>query len=396
MTRPRSLPSNFNLNGKYVLVRLDWNIPFDRVSRITHHESPDALKIERSLKTLREFKKRGAITVILTHLGRPERKDAKFSTRRLVPVLKKFKVNVQFLEGRVSEVSDRKRMVETIRRAKPGSVFLLENVRFEKGEEKNSKPLAKAYAELGDIFVNDAFASSHRAHASVVGIARVLPSYAGPELVSEIQTLSRLLDDPPRPFIAVVGGAKISTKIDALLALLKRCDLVCAGGAMASTIFAADGRRVGTSLVETSALRHADRIKHHRRLVLPADFVVADKKKHRTIRLGAIKPQEAIVDVGPKTIEIWRRAFSHARTILWNGPVGLIEKTMFAKGTEALARALADQEQAFVVAGGGDTIPVILKTGTESRFDFLSMGGGAMLEFIAKNGKLPGITCLVR
>ncbi len=380
----RTLPSTLNLKGKRILLRVDWNIPIKK-----KFESEDVLKIERSLATLKQLKKRGAIVIVLTHLGRPKGRDPKFSTRRLVPILKHFGVSIRFVNGLV------------VGRAKPGSIFLLENVRFNPGEEKNDPKLAKAYASLADLFINDAFAS-YRPHASVVGIPKFLPSYAGPALVAEVQALQRLIHHPKRPFIAFIGGLKISSKLPFLKSLLTLCDRVYLGGAMGMNIAAARGWGVGISIIEKSALPMAHTIMDNQKLILPVDVQVTTRLtshlKLRAIAIRSVGPKDMVVDVGSKTLAMWKRDIGSVKTILWNGPVGIVEIPASAKGSKALARMIGAYAKgsAFGVAGGSDTVPIIFSTKTEKKFDYVSTGGGALLEFVAKKGRLPGLIPLLK
>lgn len=389
----RTLSKTQTLKGKRVLLRVDWNVP------LRHGLLPEeSLKIERSLPTIRELSRRGAVVIVLTHLGRPTKRERALSTEHLLPLLKThYQLSLSFHSASVSKEDERGALLASLKEAAPGSVHLLENVRFEKGEEKNDLTLAKAYASIGDLFVNDAFASSHRAHASVVGIAKKLPSYAGPALAEEVCALSTLLNKPKKPFIAIIGGLKVSTKIPVLQSLLAVCDRVLVGGAMATTLGLALKRPSGKSFVEKTSLAAVKAIVKQKKLVLPADVVVTerltDHPKLRRVLAEKIGKQDIIVDVGPRTLFAWGKEIAAAKTILWNGPVGVAEVPACGAGSRFLARAIADRAQgnAFVVVGGGDTLPIVAATKTTARFDHVSMGGGATLEFLAKKGKLPGL-----
>ncbi|MDP3793300.1 MAG: phosphoglycerate kinase [Candidatus Uhrbacteria bacterium] len=383
----RTVPSIMNLKGKRVLLRVDWNIPSE--SPVTGHRSPEEeLKIKRSIATLKQLSRRGAIVIVLTHLGRPNGRDPKFSTRRLVPILKRFGVSVRFVDGFV------------VGRAKPGSIFLLENVRFNLGEEKNDPKLAKRYASLGDVFVNDAFAS-YRPHASVVGIPKFLDSYAGPALVAEVQALQHLIHHPKQPFIAFIGGLKVSSKLSFLKTLITLCDRVYLGGAMSMNIAAARGWSVGASTIEAAAVPMARPLIKNQKLILPVDVQVTTRlTRHPRLRstpIRSIGPKDMVVDVGPKTLAMWKREIGSAKTILWNGPVGIVERMASAKGSMALARMIAQrsQDDAFGVAGGSDTVPIVFSTKTQKKIDYVSTGGGALLEFVAKKGRLPSFIPLL-
>lgn len=392
----RSLTAVSSLAGVRVLVRIDWNVPLQGAL-----EPEASLKIERSLETIHWLQKKQAIVILLTHLGRPEGRDPYFSTEQLVPLLKKtYHLDIAFHAESVGRVKERKLLLQALTEVAPGSVHLLENVRFEAGEEKNTVTLAKAYASLGEIFVNDAFASCHRSHVSVVGIASQLPAYAGFSLQEEVQALTRLIQKPTRPAIAFVGGAKLSTKIPVLQELLAQYDQVFLGGAMATTIRAAQGMDVGASLVEKTTFPLAKRLGTAEHLQLPIDILVTKrlaKNMHtRVATFETITPGEIMVDVGPKTCKLWGEAIRNAQTILWNGPVGIIEYSASGAGSRFLARAISlrAKGKVFGVAGGGDTIPLLVQTKTAAWFDHVSTGGGAMLEFVSCKGMLPGLKSL--
>ncbi len=391
------LPSRGSLRGKVVLVRVDWNVPL--LGGLTPEES---LKIERSLPTLRMLARRGAIVVALTHLGRPKKRESHFSTSRLATLVSRhYRLPIQFHGESVSEEKARTSLQKFLRSAPVGSIHLLENVRFEKGEETNDVRLAKQYATLGDLFVNDAFASSHRAHASVVGLAKRLPSYAGPALLEEIKHLEHVLDKARHPFVVVVGGLKLSTKIPLLKSILPLCDQLLIGGAMAVTFAAASKKRIGKSFVEKEAFSDARILAKNRKIVLPLDAAVTERvvpePSLRYVSMDAIAKNDIIVDIGPKTLRAWGDVLKGARTILWNGPVGIAEVHACGFGSRFLARIISRQARgkAFALAGGGDTLPIIVETRTADAFDFVSTGGGAMLEFLAKKGRLPGLIGLL-
>lgn len=389
----RSLTTAPSLAGMRVLVRVDWNVPLDGSL-----EPEASLKIKRSLETIDWLRKKKAVVILLTHLGRPQGLEEKYSTGHLVKMAKHvYKLDLVFHGERVSQAKECKKLLNELEKAPHGSVHLLENVRFEGGEEKNALSLAKAYASLGQFFINDAFASCHRAHASVIGIARLLPSYAGLSLQAEVTALSQLIQKPRSPTLAIVGGAKLSTKIPVLKALLSQYDHVCVGGAMATTIFAAQGKEIGASFIEESALSVAKQVAKQPNLVLPLDVMVTKRigprMSLRAIAIDDIVSDDRVVDVGPKTRAAWGRLIQSSQTILWNGPVGIVEQHASAEGSRFLARAIGlhAKGRAFGVAGGGDTIPVISQTRTLSWFDHVSTGGGALLEFVSVKGKLPGL-----
>jgi len=385
-----------SLKGKRVLVRVDWNIPL--VGKGTEE---DSLKMERSFATIRDFSKRGAVVILLTHLGRPKKREAAFSTKKLAHIASVLSgIKIHFAENAVDDPKDLKKLDATIGKASSGSVFLLENVRFYRGEEKNDPKLAAAFASLGDLFVNDAFASCHRSHASVVGIAKKLPSYAGASLASEVAGLERLLVKPKKPFLAIIGGSKLSTKIDVLSALLKVADRVLIGGAMAHAFFAAKKISIGKSFIEKEGVSAARKLLKNKKILLPIDVVVAPtigpNTHPRVASLKEIKKTEAIGDIGTETMRAWAEEIRQAKTIVWNGPLGVTEIPAFSHGSLVIARAIAARSKGpcYGVVGGGDTLPVVLRTGMSEWIDHLSTGGGAMLEFISNGGKLPGLAPL--
>ncbi len=384
-----------NIEGKRVLLRVDWNIP------LGGSVAPDeSLKILRTLPTIHALADRGAVVILLTHLGRPKAREQTLSTLHLLPLLKTFGLKPKFHSASVSRPAERAALIASLQEARPGSIHILENVRFEPGEERNDAKLIRAYAEIGEIFINDAFASSHRAHVSVSGLAKALPSFAGPALILEEKHLSKFLHNPKEPFVAVIGGLKLSTKIPVLKALLDICDHVMIGGAMATTFAAARGWKTGASFVEKEAIPLAKRLLKERGLVLPERVVVADAichgAKQRIVLLSEIGSKDIVVDIAPATLKQWAETWRSAKTILWNGPVGVMEVPEFGAGSRFTARALAScaKGRSFVVAGGGDTVPVLFKTKTEKDFDYVSTGGGALLEYLANDGDLPGTTVL--
>lgn len=392
----RSLSSLKLAPGERVLVRVDWNVPLDGGLK-----PEQSLKIERSLETIEWLQKKKAVVILLTHLGRPKGVDPAFSTSVLVPLLKRvYQLKLTHHAERVSSAKERAHLQTELAEAEPGSIHLLENVRFEAGEDKNTLPLAKAYATLASAFVNDAFASCHRAHASVVGIAKQLPAYAGKSLLEEDRALSKLLADKPRPRLAVIGGLKLSTKLPLLRTLLQRFDQVLVGGAMATTIKAAHGQAVGASFVEPECFREAKRLVSYGQLVLPEDVVVArvhSLKKYRVTTWDEIENDERVVDVGPKTLRAWGKLIAEAKVLVWNGPVGFFEVLAFGAGTRFVARAVGVRSKgsAYGVAGGGETLAAIAGAKTSAWFDHLSTGGGALLEYLSKEGDLPGLAPLL-
>lgn len=394
----KTLSTQAVLRGRTVLVRVDWNVPAGSAL-----EREASLKIERSIPFLKSLRKRGAKIVVLTHLGRPRRRDSKFSTKPLVRLLREsYSFDVTHCTESVSNKEQREKLKAKFAKGSAGSVYLLENVRFEKGEESNDKKLSQAYAELGDLFINDAFASCHRAHVSVSGIAKILPAYAGPSLVAEVEALSRLIDKPKAPFVAIIGGLKLSTKLPVIEALCHTCDHVLIGGAMATPFLKAQNLQVGRSTYEKESVPLAKKLLKRKEIKLPSDVVVTqkvtDKPDLRRVPAKQLQQKDMIVDVGPHTLKAWAEIIGSAGTIVWNGPIGLSECEPCGFGSRFLARTIGARAKgkAFGVAGGGDTLPIIDATKTEHHFDFVSTGGGAMLDFLALKGKLPGLLALLR
>lgn len=383
------------LKGKRVFLRVDWNVPTKGA-----FAAEDSLKVTRTLSTVKSLAKRGAKVLVATHLGRPKGHDPELSTAKLLPKLREQGLDVDFLGDRLDDKDGLKSAAAKIKAAKAGSVFLLENVRFYAGEEKDDVKLAKAYASLADIFVDDAFASCHRKHASVVGVAKQLPHFAGPTLVQEVAALDKLLDKPKHPYLAIIGGAKLTTKLPVIEALLKTADKVLIGGAMAHAFFAAKKMEIGKSYVEKEGIAQARKMLKNPKIGLPIDAVVSKKvepgAKATTTDVAKLKKTEAIGDIGPKTMQAWSDEIRKAKTIVWNGPLGVADIPAFSHGSMVICRAMAirSKGKAYGVAGGGDTLPVVMSSGMDEWFDHVSTGGGAMLEFIVKKGKLPGLTVL--
>ncbi|MBD3281595.1 phosphoglycerate kinase [Candidatus Uhrbacteria bacterium] len=396
----KSLPAlnkKASLRGKKVLLRVDWNIPL--------HDVPtegDLLKIERSAETIKWLKRQGAVTIVLTHLGRPKSKDDSLSTVRLLPFAEAYLEDPLMFCGEDIEAEEGLIAVkQCIDSTKNGGVVLLENVRFYAGEETNDKKLAALYASLADIFINDAFASCHRKHASVAAIAKLLPHYAGPALQEEVAAASKLLGKPKKPFVAVIGGAKLSTKLPVINSLLKKADHILIGGAMAHAFLKAKRVEVGKSYLEEGSVKLARKLIKNKRIHLPEDALAAKALKEgaspRRASIKDISKSEKIGDIGPITMQKWSALIKNAQTILWNGPVGITELPAFSHGSMVIGYAVASRSKgkAYGVVGGGDTIPVALATGMDEWFDHISTGGGALLEFIATGGKVPGLTSLL-
>jgi phosphoglycerate kinase len=378
-----------DVSGKRVLVRADFNVPLE------NGEIADDARIRACLPTIEALLRRGARVVLCSHLGRPKgevREEFRLTpvARRLSELLKR---NVPLLEDCVGE-----RVREAVGRMADGEAVLLENTRFHPGEKANDPDFASELASLAELFVNDAFGAAHRAHASTAGVARHLPSVAGLLMQEEIRRLSQVRDAAEPPFAAVMGGAKISDKIGVVKNLLDRLDLLLVGGGMANTLLRVGGVETGRSLVEEEQMETAARIvdRAGSRLVLPVDVVVAEDprtgKGRRTVKVGSVPEDGMILDVGPDTLERFRRRLDGARTVVWNGPLGAFEHPPFDRGTVALARILADMN-AETIIGGGDTGSAVARAGVTDRVSHVSTGGGAFLSFI-QGERLPGLEAL--
>ena len=380
-----------DVRGKRVLVREDLNVP------LQDGAVADDTRIRAALPTLRDLSRRGARVIVMSHLGRPKgRVDPALSLRAVAARLSELLGRpVGFAEDCVGDPA--KRAVAELR---DGDLLLLENVRFHPGDEANDASFAARLGELGDLYVNDAFAASHRAHASVVGVADHLPAYAGELMLAELGALHRALDDPRRPLVAIVGGAKVSTKAGVLRNLLPKVDSLLIGGAMANTFLKAEGREVGTSLVEDEALDEARAVVSMggARLALPVDAVCARKpeagQETRVFRVEAVEPGWMMLDIGPETQERFSERVRDAGTVVWNGPVGVSEVADFSAGTRALGEAIAGSN-AYSLLGGGDTAAAVEQLGLAGRFSHISTGGGATLEYL-EGRDLPGVVALDR
>ncbi len=381
------------LKGKRVLVRVDFNVPVDENRHIT-----DDTRIVESLPTIKYLKERGAKVILVSHLGRPEGKFVE--ELKMDPVARRLE---ELLGEKVYKVDDciGEEVEKAISQLQEGEVLLLENIRFYPQEEANDEEFARALARLADIYVNDAFGTAHRAHASTAGVAKFLPAYAGFLMEKELEALGEKLNNPVRPFLAILGGAKVSTKIGVIRKLLEKVDALLLGGGMTYTFVKALGYEVGNSIVEDSMIEEASdilRIARERgvRLELPEDFVVAREAKEgvetKIVKWNQIPPDMAGFDIGPETIEKFGRYIQEARTIFWNGPVGVFEVEPFSPGTMAIARKIAESG-AISVVGGGDTIAAIKKAGVEDKITHISTGGGASLEFL-EGRALPGVEAL--
>ncbi len=386
-----------DLTGKRVLIRVDLNVPMED-GRVT-----DDTRIQAILPTLRDVTQRGGKAILLAHFGRPKGRDASQSLAPLAPaVTERLGTPVAFADDCVGAPAE-----AAVAALDDGGVLLLENTRFHAGEEKNAPDFVSALAKLGDLYVNDSFSTAHRAHASTEGLAHELPAFAGRSMQSELDALAKALEAPERPVLAVVGGAKVSTKLELLGNLVAKVDLLVIGGGMANTFLAAQGVKVGKSLCEHDLAPTALKIIETAKatgceIVLPVDVVVAKDFKanapHRVVPVDQVADDEMILDAGPATVALVKDKLARVKTVVWNGPFGAFEIAPFDAATVAVARAVADATQAgtlLSVAGGGDTVAALNHAGAGERFSYVSTAGGAFLEWL--EGKaLPGVEALKR
>ena len=390
--------AGLDVRGKRVIVRADLNVP------VKDGKVSDATRLERILPGLQDLAKRGARVVVISHFGRPKGgPDARYSLKVVADKLGELLArDVVFADDCVGEAAER-----AVAGLRPGGIAVLENLRFHRGEEQNDPALAKRLAALGDLYVNDAFSAAHRAHASTDAVTHLLPAYAGPLLMEEVQALVRVLESPERPTAAVIGGAKVSSKIDVLTHLADKVDWLIIGGAMANTFFLAEGVEIGRSLAEPDHTRTALQIMHaakerHCEVILPHDFVVAPKLEAgafaRVVVTLETPSDLMILDVGPKTVAHYGEIIGRSRTLLWNGPLGAFEVAPFGEGTFGLARqaaSLTKSGKLVSVAGGGDTLAALNAAGVTDLFTYVSTAGGAFLEWL-EGRELPGIAALTR
>ncbi|MSP31390.1 MAG: phosphoglycerate kinase [Pseudolabrys sp.] len=384
-----------DVKGKRVLVRVDLNVP------VENGVVSDATRIERMAGSITELADKGAKVILLSHFGRPKGPNPKDSLKPVAAeVAHIIKRPVKFVDDCIGEAAER-----AVASMHPGDIVCLENTRFHAGEEKNDPAFVASLARLGDIFVNDAFSVSHRAHASTEGLSHPLPAFAGRTLQAELEAFEKVLDKPARPLVAIVGGAKISTKLDLLGNLLERVDVLIIGGAMANTFLLALNKPVGRSLVERDLVDTAQRIMDQakaakREIVLPVDAIVAEKFEaqapSRVVDVDAVGAADMILDIGPRSVEQVISVLARAKTLMWNGPFGAFELEPFDNGTVAVAEAAAELTAAgklISVAGGGDTVAALNVAGVTDRFTYVSTAGGAFLEWL--EGKpLPGVEVL--
>lgn len=387
---------DLDARGKRVLVRVDFNVP------VSDGVCTDDTRIRAALPTINKLVEGGARVILMSHLGRPsgEGFEEKFTLRpaalRLAELLGK---PVAFASDTIGEDAHAK-----VAALQDGQVLVLENLRFDKREKKNDPAFCEELASLGDAYVNDAFGTAHRAHASTAGVAALLPAYAGYLMQREVGTLSGMLDKPRRPFVAILGGSKVSDKIKVIDALLEKCDTLIIGGGMCFTFLLAQGKQVGTSLKEEDWVEHAAAMlkkaeERGVKLLLPVDVVCADKfaedARTETVSVDAIPADMMGLDIGPETSKLYADAIAEGATVFWNGPMGVFEMDAFAAGTKAVALAVAENRQADTIIGGGDSVAAVNKFDLADRMTFISTGGGASMELV-QGEALPGVEALRR
>jgi phosphoglycerate kinase len=383
------------LRGRRVVVRVDFNVPFDDAGAVS-----DDTRLRAAVPTISLLRQHGARIVLLSHLGRPKgAPESKYSLQSVMPALQRVLPGVAVT---FCSTTDDQAAVDATKALTDGEVLLMENTRFLPGEEKNDGALSQRLAALGDLYVNDAFGSAHRAHASTAGIAEHLrPAVAGLLMESELAYLGGALDEPKRPFVAILGGSKISGKIDVVEALLPKVDALLIGGAMACTFYKALGFETGTSLVEPDRVEMAKDLieRAGSLLILPHDATVAKGMDQpataHAVKRDAIPAGEAMLDIGPDSAQSYARAILSAKTVLWNGPMGVFEKTPFDAGTRAVATAMAAAtgKGAITIVGGGDSAAAVVEAGLGHSMSHVSTGGGASLEFL-EGKELPGVAAL--
>ncbi|WP_322487469.1 phosphoglycerate kinase [Chloroflexus sp.] len=384
--------------GKRALVRVDFNVPLDDQGLIT-----DDTRIRAALPTIRYLLEHGASVVLMSHLGRPKGKpDPKYSLRPAVERL--FELLPEATEVKKTEAITGPAAEAAVTMLKPGQVLVLENTRFDPREEKNDPQMAAELAKLGDVYVNDAFGTAHRANASTEGVAHYLPAVAGFLMEKELAYIGGALSNPQRPFVTVIGGAKISDKIGVIENLRGKVDALLIGGGMANTFLLAKGLNLGDSLVEPDSVSVAQQLmakaeERGARLLLPVDVVIADafsaEAQRQVVDVNAIPYGWRVLDIGPKTIELYSAEIRSARTVIWNGPMGVFELEPFAAGTRAIAQAMAEASAngAITIVGGGDSVAAVEQAGLAEKMSHVSTGGGASLELL-EGRVLPGVAAL--
>jgi len=383
-----------DVRGKRVLVRVDFNVP------LSEGTVTDDTRVRAALPTLRYLVDHGARVIVMSHLGRPKgAPDPQFSLRPVRRVLQRLLGrNVVFVDDIVGPEAH-----DAVDRMVDGEIIMLENLRFEPGEKANDPEFARQLGSLADIYVNDAFGAAHRAHASTEGVAHVLPAYAGLLLAREVETLTSMLTEPERPFVAILGGSKVSDKFGVIDRLLECVDTLIIGGGMCFTLLVAKGVSVGDSLVEAEWVEPAKAmltkaVEKGVELMLPVDFVIADAieadAETRIVAREEIPAGQMGLDIGPTTIELFKGAISSARTIFWNGPMGVFEMAPFENGTKQIAIAVSRNNRAASIVGGGDSVAALKKFDVEDRITFVSTGGGASMKLL-EGSELPGLAALL-
>lgn len=381
------------ITNKKVLLRVDYNVPLDKNLKIT-----DDTRIIQTLETINLLLQNKNKIIIISHLGRPEKRDANFSLKPVAKRLQELLPN-----NKITLVDDFLKIatVTAFPRDDKSEILLLENIRFYKDEENNDLVFAKKLSSLGDIYVNDAFAVSHRSDASIVGIPKFIPAYAGLLLKKEINSLSKLLQKPANPYIAIISGIKTETKIPVILKFIEIADTLILGGGVAHTFLKAKGVKIGQSIFDPNEIEIAKQIiqkanDYHKQIILPIDVICAKDRNEKSgisYEINNIPANLTACDIGTQTINIFSQYIAGAKTIVWNGPMGYIENPVFTNGTNSIYAAIINSPHSFSVIGGGDTLKAITDKQSLSQISYVSTGGGAMLEFIEK-GTLPGIRAL--
>lgn len=384
-----------NFAGKRVLVRVDFNVP------LNGGEVADDTRIRRAIPTIKKLVDGGAKVIVMSHLGRPKGVgfEAEYSLQPVSEALSN-------IIGRpvvfANDITGDK-AIEAIGSMGPGDIVVLENLRFDKREKENDEVFASELASLADVYVDDAFGCAHRAHASIAGVPRYIPGYAGYLLKSEVETLTNLLENPKKPFVAVLGGAKVSDKIKVVNALLQKADTIIIGGGMAFTFLKAIGKEVGNSLLEkdylNTALEVLDTAKRlNKQVLLPVDAIcaseISDEAETSIFAVDSIPANVGGLDIGPETEKLFSNAIASAKSVFWNGPMGVFECAPFSRGTESIALAMANNNEADTIIGGGDSVSAVNKCGLADKMTFISTGGGASMKLV-EGDKLPGVEALL-
>lgn len=385
---------NLECAGKRVIVRVDFNVPVDGGKAV------DDTRIRRALPTINKLLEKGAKVILMSHLGRPSGTgfEEAFSLEPAANRLREL-VDANVIMANDICGEDAKAKAENL---KDGEILVLQNLRFDKREKKNDPEFAKELASLAEIYVNDAFGTAHRAHASTAGVAAYLPAYAGYLIMNEVETLGGMLKNPKRPFTAILGGAKVSDKIKVIDSLVDICDTLIICGGMAYTFLVSQGKQVGNSILEEDWVERAGQMIEKAKskgveLLLPVDVVVADEfgpdSPHFQTSVDEIPSDKEALDIGDKTAELFANAIAKSKTVFWNGPCGVFEFEAFAKGTKKIAEAVAANEEADTIIGGGDSVAAVNKYGLADKMTFVSTGGGASMELV-QGEKLPGVEAL--